>query len=121
MLRSFSLPTALLTNTSPSSSTSIQTGAACAVPSSFSVTRCAKFFAFSSAISRSVRSATSTLLLLGHGQPQTQVAELFVRDGRGSSGQRIESRLRLGERDHLCDGVLPREQHHHAIPTERDP
>ena len=46
MLRSFFLPTALFTSTSPSSSTSIQSGAECAEPSSFSVTRCAKFFAF---------------------------------------------------------------------------
>ena len=96
MLRSFFLPTALFTNTSPSSSTSIQSGAECAEPSSFSVTRWAKFFPFSKAISRSVRSATSTLLRRSLDQPQAEIPKLFVRDGGRRAGERVAPDWALG-------------------------
>ena len=122
MLRSFFLPTALFTNTSPSSSTSIQSGADVrrSHPRS-SVTRCAKFLAFNRSISRCVEVLARQLSFFGcSASRRPRSRSCIVRDGRGRAGERIDTRLGLGERDHVSDRLLAGQHHHEPVDPRRD-
>src|SRR6266581_2855086 len=118
--RSFARPAAELISTRvPSVST--QVTVTCGAPSPAIVARWAKFLPRKRFRSKSFSaSAIAVPPLRRLRETEAEIAELHVVDGRRSAGHRVGPRLRLREGDDLGDAVLPGQEHHRAVPSERD-
>src|SRR5258705_4261505 len=68
----------------------------------------------------SVISGMAATLFLRREQSEAELGQLRVRHRRRRAGERVGTRLRLRERDHLADVLLAGEDRHQPVEPERE-